>query len=317
MRFGTVLALVCCICGSLRAQDLAGDLTLHGLLVDGEEWQLLSNGLGFADGPCSDSEGNFYFSDMKAPAISRIALDGSITKIAEEPASGLKFGPDGRLYACQGSKKRIIAIDPVSGKIDVVAEGVQPNDLVITRSGWLYFTDTGKKQIICIHLASGDMSMADEGITAPNGITLSPDQGTLAVSDWGGAHVWTFRVRADGKLDSKASYMTMRLPINPQGEFRFNEPPPLQNGSRGDGMISDTAGRYYVATALGVQVFDPIGRICGVIPVPQKEELLTSCTLAGPERAYLYVTNGDKIYRRKVQAVGSFFPAPAEKPGAL
>ena len=32
-----------------HAQDLAGDMTLHRLLIDGEEWQLVADGLGFAE----------------------------------------------------------------------------------------------------------------------------------------------------------------------------------------------------------------------------------------------------------------------------
>ena len=81
--------------------------------------------------------------------------------------------------------------------------------------------------------------VADTGIAAPNGITLSPDQGTLAVSDYRGANVWTFRMNADGTLDAKAPYMTMRLPIDPKGEFKQAEPPPYNPASGGDGMTSD------------------------------------------------------------------------------
>jgi enterochelin esterase family protein len=52
-----------------------------------------------------------------------------------------------------------------------------------------------------------------------------------------------------------------------------------------------------------------------VLPKPQPEKPLTSCTLSGEKREYLYVTNGDKIYRRKVQATGNVFnqPPPAIK----
>ena len=48
--------------------------------------------------------------------------------------------------------------------------------------------------------------------------------------------------------------------------FRFNEPPPYATSSRGDGMAVDKRGRYYVTSDLGVQVFDPTGRPCGVLP---------------------------------------------------
>lgn len=287
------------------AQDLAVDMTLHRLLIPGEDWKLVAENLGFADGPCSDEEGNFYFSDMKAPGIFRIG--DKTEKISDEPASGLKFGPDGRLYACQGAKKRLIAIDLKSGAIDVVASDVQPNDLAVSRKGHVYFTETGKHQVTLLDLKTKAVTAVDTGITAPNGITLSPDQGTLAVSDSRGANVWAFSIKSDGTLAGKAPYMTMRLPIDPQGEFKRAEPPPYKTASGGDGSTTDTIGRYYVTSTLGVQVFDPIGRACGVLPKPQPDKPLTSCALSGPKREYLYVTNGDKIFRRKVQATGAIW----------
>ncbi len=290
-----------------RPGDLAGDMSLGKLLIDGEGWQVVAEDLGFADGPMTDAEGNFYFSDLKAPAIYKIALDGTKTTLIEELASGLKFGPDGRLYACQGAKKRLIAIDLATKAIDVIAENVQPNDLAISRAGQIYFTETGKKQVTRIDLKTKALSVADTGITAPNGIALSPDQGTLAVSDYRGEHVWTFRVEPDGTLSGKAPYMTMRRPIDPKGEFARQAPPPMLAAAGGDGMCSDETGRFYVATTLGVQIFDPTGRECGLLPRLQLDKPLTSCALAGPGRAFLYVTNGDKIFRRKVQAVGAFF----------
>ena len=60
--------------------------------------------------------------------------------------------------------------------------------------------------------------------------------------------------------------MPMRLPIDPKGEFKFNEPPPYVQNSQGDGMAVDKAGRFYVTSKLGVQIFDPTGRPCGVLP---------------------------------------------------
>ena len=295
------------------ASTLAGhaqDMPLQMLLIDGESWQPVAQDLGFADGPCTDAEGNFYFSDLKAPAIYRVALDGTKTKLIDELASGLKFGPDGRLYACQGAKKRLIAIKLDSKEIEEITTDVQPNDLAVTHRGHIYFTETGKHQITYVNAKTKEKRAADTGVTAPNGITLSPDQGTLAVSDYRGEFVWTFRINEDGSLAARAPYMTMRLPIDPKGEFKFNAPPPYLAASGGDGMTSDTLGRYYVATTLGVQVFDPTGRLCGVLPKPVQDKPLTSCGLAGPGRAFLYVTNGDRIFRRKVQATGNIFSQP-------
>ena len=298
------------IAATATAQDLAGDLTLHRLLIDGEGWKPVAEGLAFCDGPTTDVAGNFFFSDMRGEAagIYRVTPSGEKTKLSDEGVSGLKFAPDGRLIACQGAKKRMIAVDlSNNAAIEVLAEDVQPNDLVVSAKGHVYFTETGKKQVTFLDLKTKAVKPADIGITAPNGITLSPDQGTLAVSDYRGANVWTFRVEADGTLGAKAPTMTMRRPVDAKGESKHSEPPPLLAASGGDGMISDESGRFFVATTLGVQVFDPTSRECGLLPKPQPDKPLTSCTLSGEGRAYLYVTNGDRIYRRKVQAVGSFF----------
>ena len=116
--------------------------------------------------------------------------------------------------------------------------------------------------------------------------------------------MWTFRINADGSLDAGAPTMAMRRPIDPAGEFRSQQPPPYKAEARGDGMTTDSLGRTYVTTALGVQVFDPTGRLCGVVSAPQRDKEVISCVLSGAERAYLYVSSGATVHRRKVQASG-------------
>ncbi|MFT5325786.1 MAG: enterochelin esterase-like enzyme, partial [Planctomycetaceae bacterium] len=168
--------------------DLGGDLTLLNLLIHGESWELVADDLGFADALCADKEGNLYFCDMRAPAVIRInAADGTRTEIAKESVSGLEFSPDGSLlYACQGSKNRVISINVSSGEVKTVAEGVKPNDLAVTRDGFILITETGAKQVTRIDPKTGEVTAVDTGINKPNGIALSNDGGTLAVSDYGG-----------------------------------------------------------------------------------------------------------------------------------
>ncbi len=109
-----------------------------------------------------------------------------------------------------------------------------------------------------------------------------------------------FRVHPDGILDAKMPSMTLRLPIDTNGEFGFNQPPPYLETGRGDGMTVDRKGRYYVTSSLGVQIFDPTGRPCGVLPKPDPEKPLTSCNLAGPNHNRLYIAQGSTIYFREL-----------------
>ncbi|MFM8893603.1 MAG: alpha/beta hydrolase-fold protein, partial [Planctomycetia bacterium] len=168
------------------SDKLGGDRAIRRQLVPGESWTVVADGLGFTDATCTDPEGNFWFCDMKAPAIWRVdAATAAKSEIAKEAVSGLEFGPDGMLYGCQGGKQRIVSIDPRSGAVTEVATGVAPNDLAITAGGHLFFTDT-KQGRVC-HVATGATRPAEvrtvaEGIAGPNGIVLTRDGGTLAVS---------------------------------------------------------------------------------------------------------------------------------------
>src|SRR5436309_15601371 len=156
------------ISNSALAQNLAGDETLSKVLIEGEDWRLVAEGFGFTDAACADAEGNFYFFDLgKGTGIQRIGADGkAMTFVENTPkCSGLKFGPDGRLYACtQGPKKQVVALEVPSGKITVLADEVQPNDLVVSRKGVAYFTETGKGQVTIVD-AKGNVRV---GATAIN-----------------------------------------------------------------------------------------------------------------------------------------------------
>jgi len=281
--------------------DLGGDLTLLKLLIPGQSWKVAADNLGFADALCADAEGNVYFSDMKAPAIYRIgAADGKRSEIVREAASGLEFGPDGLLYGCQGASSRVISIDVKTAAIKVVASDVTPNDLAVTDGGLIFITETKAQQVKRINSKTGEVVPVDTGIGKPNGIALTQDGGTLAVSNYGGDSAWMFRVNPDGTLDGKLPTMPLRLPINLGGEFKFNEPPPYVTASLGDGMAVDKKGRFYVTSALGVQIFDPTGRPCGVLPKPNPNQPLTTCTLGGPDHSTLYIANGTTIYSRQL-----------------
>jgi gluconolactonase len=292
-RFALFVSLLVASPGLLRAQNLAGDEALSKVLIDGEGWQEVASGFGFTDASCSDASGNFYFSDLPKGVVHKIAPDGKVTPYIEDgpKISGLKFGPDGRLYACtQAPRKQVIAIRMPGKDITVLADNVQPNDLAVSPGGFVYFTETGKGQVTGIDVKAGKVFTAATKLNAPNGIALSPDGGTLAVSEYKGSNVWTFRVKTDGTLDAGAPSMTLRTPTG-------------KPESAGDGMTVDSMGRYYVTSAVGIQMFDWTARMGGVIANPQKKATV-SCGFGGERLQYLYACSADKIYRRKMQTPG-------------
>lgn len=271
------------------------------VVMEGEAWQQVGAGYVFTDAACGDAEGNFYFADLPKGIVYKVSPTGQVAPFLEgHRISGLKFGPDGRLYACtQAPKKQIVAITLPSKDIKVIAGDVEPNDLAVSKNAYVYFTDTAKGRVMSVDIKSGKVTTAATGLLAPNGIALSADGQTLAVSEYRGTNVWVFVVKEDGTITSGARYMTLSTPAR-------------TTVSSGDGMCADASGRWYVTSALGIQVFDSKGRLEGIIERPQQKGIV-SCGFGGPEREYLYVCSTDKVYRRKTRAQGiAPFKAPAQ-----
>jgi enterochelin esterase family protein len=292
----------------LTKDNLAGDEALSKVLDGGGkpgDWELVGEGYGFVDAACGDAEGNFFFSDLPRGTLHRVPAAGGAAApwLEKGPrVSGMKFGADGKLYAAsqgelegeQKDRKRIVVIDPGTKAIETVAVDVQPNDLVVSRAGFIYFTDTRAGAVVRVPTSARDMSRPPAvagGIKTPNGIALSPDQTLLIVSEHEGAAAWTFLVAADGSL--RGGERSLQL-STPEGK----------TGSGGDGMTMDAAGRPWITSHLGVQVFDSTGRLGGVLSRPQ-EKAAVSCDFAGPGRSYLYLLSSDRVYRRKTLTVGA------------
>jgi enterochelin esterase family protein len=274
----------------------AQDTSLHEYLLDNEPWREAASGYAFTDGLCTDAEGNLFFTDVKSgKGIYKLdAKSGQVTLALDDlpGISGLQIGPDGRFYACQNREQRVIAIGK-DGAVELLLTGVKCNDLVVTRKGNLYFTETPTQRV---HLIRPDKThvVADEGkVTRPNGITVSHDEQTLVVSDHGGKHVWAWRIEEDGTLSAGAPYMTMWLPVG-------------KESASGDGATTESKGRFFVTTDLGVQVFDPTGRLSGIIAKPVADGKIVSVEFAGTAHDVLFVAAGDKIFSRKLKVSGYF-----------
>jgi enterochelin esterase family protein len=292
---GVATGLATGLATSLALPLAAQDMALSQILVEDARWELVVEGYEFTDGLTTDAEGNLYFSDVKGgKAVFKVDLEGKVSEfIPDAPGiSGLKWGADGRLFACVSKEQKVVVFSKEGARTELAAE-VRPNDLVVTHDGNLYFTMTPTSEIRRIDPA-GKMTIVSAGVvTKPNGIALSRDQGTLAVSDHGGKFVWTFRIEADGTLAHPGNYMTLVTP---------DETPEV---GKGDGMTTDVHGRYYVTSAEGLQIYDPTGRLCGVLPAPDPKLPVVSTCFAGPGHAWLYVGNGGKIWRRKTQTSGA------------
>ena len=86
--------------------------------------------------------------------------------------------------------------------------------------------------------------------------------------------------------------------------FGWLHVPDTEENAWPDGLKCDTVGRIFVATRIGIQVLDQQGRVNAIIPAPPSNSQTSNVYFGGPELNVLYVTAGDKVFRRKLKTKG-------------
>jgi len=192
------------------------------------------------------------------------------------------MGTDGRLYAAQPGRKRIVSFGP-AGDEKVVMQNVEANHLAITAKGDIYYADTARQMIGRID-TKGQNHVAYNGgeIAAPTGIALSPDQAMLLVTDAQARFSWSFQIAADGSL------------VNGEPFYRL-EIPETASHLGATSVTTDAIGQVYFATPLGIQICEANGRVATILNNPAVDAV-TNLTFAGKNLDWLYVTAGGKLF---------------------
>ena len=269
-----------------------------------EDWELVSEGHTFTEGPAVAPNGDVYFSDVREGKIFRV--DAKTSKVSlfldnSGLTNGLMFGPDGRLYSCRRKTEQIVAIDVATKQEEVIASGAQPNDIVVWKNGDLFFSNPWDKKIWFVP-KGGEKRLAFEDADSGfmNGVITSPDQSLLMVNDSRDRWVWSFQIQRDGSLENGQKFYRLETP---DGTYR----------SSADGMTITADGYLLVATAEGIQICDQPGRVIGIIAKPQRS-FISNLVFAGPDLQTLYVTAEDKVFRRKVRLNGVLPWEPVKPP---
>jgi len=267
---------------------------LTDILIPGEDWQLVGEHYAFTEGAAVNASGEVFFQDIPNSKTYTVNGEGKLSelKLNAKRASGTSFGPDGRRYVVAGATKQVIAYD-ATGQESIIADSLSGNDIAVAYNGNIYATSpdgTEKPSKLYLIRPGGRKEVVDEGIKFANGLCFSPDQTQLYVTESATHWVWIYQAQADGKLVFKQHYGWLH--VRDQDENAWS-----------DGLRCDTAGRVFVTTRMGIQILDQAGRVNAIIPVPSGQP--SNLCFGGKDFNILYLTSGDKVYRRKLRTRGA------------
>ena len=281
---------------------------VYALLYRDKPWEQVGDTYQSAASPAVDKDGNVFFADPASNRIYKSDAARTVTVFKENTggARALRFGADGRLYASQLSARRLVSYGsagPGSDVQQVVAQNIQANDLVLTKSGAIYFVDTAQKTVGYIDGKGQRRVVYNRGeIMSPTALTLTPDQAMLLVGDGMDRYQWSFQIAADGSLVNGEPFQRLEMPE--EGLFS------------GVGSLTvDSIGYMWATSAMGIQVCEQPGRCTNILNKPEFNATpITSIAFGGPGRAWLYVTQGGKVFRRETKRTGVVAWEPVKPP---
>jgi gluconolactonase len=243
---------------------------IPGVVAAGTKVERVWTGMRSADGLIGEPDGTLLLPEQRANRISRFDRNGKITLYLEDTneAGGIAIDPKGRVIAVERNMPPRVRV--LAPERKVLAENFEGKplqrlaDIVGDRKGGVYFTE-GPNSSVYYLSADGKLARVAADIQGANGIMLSPDERTLYVTNTQ-AGILAYDVQNDGSIRNRRPF------VKPEGGQ--------------DGLAIDAAGRLYVASDLGIQVFSPQGQHLGLIPTPRET---TTLAFAGPDKKTLYV----------------------------
>lgn len=265
------------------------------LFVPGETWKQISSGHTIAEAPACDATGELFFSDSKVGRIYRVGEDNKTRIFADQTGRilDLSFGPNGGLYAVKDGKQ-IVSYD-ANAKETVVLGSVTASSLVAMPGGF-YFADPSAP---CVRFGDYDGS---ETIAMP---LLQPCSALAPTADHAFMH-----------LLAPASQFTLHAKLGAGGELTDRQEFGYLHFRYGSTAMSatdvaiDQSGRAFVATQLGIQVLDQLGRVNVILQSPSKS-MITGLSFGGAARDMLFATTADgNVFKRRINTVGVVPHAP-------
>jgi gluconolactonase len=311
MRLNVALVMAACLCSATLVSSQRGGATqppptetitpeIPGVVAAGTKVVPIKDDVQNAQGAIAAPDGSLLFTERILNRITRLDPAGNFSTYRENTNATNSFtiDPTGRLIVVQYMPPQLAVLAPTPRVLADNFEGQKfgrPNDLVVDSKGGVYFTDDmapppGKNAVYYVNPA-GQIIKITDAMGRPNGVQLSPDGKVLYVADPTGEHVMAFDVQPDGTVRNQREFAGL------QGVIR------AETGvtSGADGIAVDAAGRLYVTSRIGIQVFSPQGAHLGTIPVSRG---IQNLAFAGPDKKTLYLMGNGALYKIDMLAEG-------------
>ncbi len=271
----------------------------ESLVEPGAKMEQVPGSFNFSEGPVADKGGNVYFSDYKNNRICMWSVDGVLTVFKDglKGPLGLDIDRDGRIIAALTDGRAVIAIDPETKAVEVLADTYNgkplnsPNDLWRDKKGGIYFTDPRfvklpsppEQDVMGVYYISPDRKSiirVIDDIQKPNGVNGSSDGTLLYVDDTPALKTYAYSIAPDGTLPSRREFAPVGY----------------------DGITTDERGNVYICDD-GIHVYSPAGMFLERIPVPTKP---SNVCFGGKNGKTLFITTikGD-VYMLGMRVKGS------------
>ncbi|MEZ6134109.1 MAG: alpha/beta hydrolase-fold protein [Pirellulaceae bacterium] len=258
------------------------------IMLADSDWQQISSGHQAAEAPVCNAAGELFFADSKAGRIYRIGEDGK-TRIFKEQSgrvSSLGFGPQGNLFAVRDAKQ-VVRFEP-DGKETIILNDIQCQRILTLPEGF-YFSDNSTP---ALHWSTyeGQITMAHTLPEPVAAFTTSADHGFLHAAPVARQFTYHLQIAADRTLKHRQRYGHLHMPY-------------LDATSGVTSMSVDNQGSLFVASNMGIQVLDQLGRVHLILKKPSKPTI-TGIAFGGAMHDTLFATAGENVYARKLKTRG-------------
>jgi gluconolactonase len=267
----------------------SGNPSLKAILKDGEGWSIAAEGCEGARMLAVNPQGKVFYEGAEAASMS--AEESATARCGSVAGRPFAYGVDGSMYEAVGGGG--LQVRSAGGKVTPMrTPPLAITQITVRSNGAVYLTGVardGKSELWMIP-AKGAAKRLDADLKEATGLALAPDGLWLFVAQSESRFGMSYRVLPDGGVDSREAFYDFYVGGSAD-----------ESGAMQVGM--DRNGSAYVATRMGVQVFDRNGRVTAILPLPGNEPATGLC-FGDPDFSTLFVLGGGKIYKRKMGVPG-------------